>query len=150
MDLSYSTLWWLLAGLLVVAELLSGMTVYLLLLALGAAAGAIAAHLGQSLPEQIALAALLGGLTTAVWHFKRKRNPQSAPAASNRDVLLDIGGRVLVQHWNEQHQARVNYRGAAWAARFAGSGQAQPGEHVIVAIDGTTLLLDAAAPSSST
>ena len=149
MDLSYSTLWWLLAGLLVVAELLSGMTVYLLLLALAAAAGAIAAHLGQTLPSQIVLAALLGGVTTAVWHLKRKRNPRSAPVSSNRDVLLDIGGRVQVSGWDRQRQARVTYRGAAWAARFAGTGEPSPGEHVIVAIEGNALLLDAAAPSST-
>jgi len=149
MDLSYSTSWWLLAGLLVVAELLSGMTVYLLLLALGAAAGALAAHLGQSLPAQIALAALLGGVTTAVWHFKRKRNPRTAPAARNRDVLLDIGGRVQVSGWNHQQQARVNYRGAAWAARFAGTGEPSPGEHVIVAIEGNTLLLEPHVPLST-
>lgn len=149
MDLSYSTLWWLLAGLLVVAELLSGMTFYLLLLALGAAAGAMAAHLGQSLPTQIALAALLGGVTTAAWHFKRARSPRSAPAASNRDVLLDIGGHVQVAAWDRQHQARVSYRGAAWAARFAGTGEPSPGEHVIVAIEGNALLLDTAARSSN-
>ena len=149
MDLSYSTLWWLLAGALVVAELLSGMTVYLLLLALGAAAGAIAAHLGQTLPAQIALAALLGGATTAIWHFKRARNPRSAPASSNRDVLLDIGGRVQVTGWDRERRARVSYRGADWAARFAGSGEPAPGEHVILAIESNALLLDTAAPSST-
>ena len=39
MDFSAPTLWWVLAGVLVVAELLSG-TFYLLMIALGAAAGA--------------------------------------------------------------------------------------------------------------
>ena len=42
-----STIWWLLAGGLVVAELLTG-TFYLLMLAVGVGAAAIAAHLGAS------------------------------------------------------------------------------------------------------
>ena len=40
MDLEASTLWWVLAGLLVIAERLSG-TVYLLMLAMGSAAAAL-------------------------------------------------------------------------------------------------------------
>jgi membrane protein implicated in regulation of membrane protease activity len=149
MDLSFPTLWWLLAGLLVVAELLSGMTVYLLMLALGAAVGALAAHLGLAPPAQIGLAALVGGIATATWHYRRARTPRSAPVASNRDALLDIGGRVQVGAWDEQRQARIQYRGAAWTARFAGSGSPLPGEHVIVAVEGNHLLLDTATPSSN-
>ncbi|MGQ9723753.1 MAG: NfeD family protein [Tepidimonas sp.] len=41
-----STLWWVLTGVAVVAELLSG-TFFLLMLAVGGAAGAIAAHAVQ-------------------------------------------------------------------------------------------------------
>jgi hypothetical protein len=51
MDLSASTLWWLATGALVVLELTSG-TFYLLMLALGAAAGALAAHLGCPPPPR--------------------------------------------------------------------------------------------------
>ena len=43
--MEHSTLWWLMAGAAVVAELLTG-TFYLLMLAIGLAAGALAAHLG--------------------------------------------------------------------------------------------------------
>ena len=52
MDLQDSTLWWLLAGSLVAVELVTG-TFYLLALAVGAVAGAIAAHgrLMGSAPE---------------------------------------------------------------------------------------------------
>ena len=55
-----STLWWLLAGGIVAAELLTG-TFYLLMLALGVAAAAIAAHLGMSTTLQIVTAAVVGG-----------------------------------------------------------------------------------------
>ena len=45
MDWHASTVWWLITGGLVAAELATG-TFYLLMLALGAAAAAVAAHLG--------------------------------------------------------------------------------------------------------
>ena len=61
-----STWWWLLAGALVGAELLTG-TFYLLMLALGAAAGAIAAHLGLPLTGQIVSAAVLGAAPLAIF-----------------------------------------------------------------------------------
>ncbi|HNJ45700.1 MAG TPA: NfeD family protein, partial [Ottowia sp.] len=53
-----STVWWIAAGLLVAAELLTG-TFYLLMLAIGAAAGALAAHAGLSLSAQL----VAGGVT---------------------------------------------------------------------------------------
>jgi membrane protein implicated in regulation of membrane protease activity len=138
MDWSASTQWWLACGLLVAAELATG-TFYLLMLALGCAAGALAGHLGLGVVTQLVVAAFVGAGATAAWHFKRMRQPRSAPAASNRDVNLDIGETVRVEHWDDAGQARVNYRGAAWSVRFAGSGVPQPGEHVIVGIDGNRL-----------
>ena len=47
MDISMATFWWVLAGAAVAVELATG-TFYLLMIALGLAAGAIAAHLGLS------------------------------------------------------------------------------------------------------
>lgn len=144
MDWSASTLWWLAAGILVAVELATG-TFYLLMLALGAAAAALAAHLGASGSTQVVAAALVGGGATALWHLRRARQPRSAPAASNRDVNLDIGEMVCVDAWQNDGQARVSYRGATWSARFAGTGAPMPGEHVIVAIEGNRLSL---APAS--
>ncbi|MEG0922354.1 MAG: NfeD family protein, partial [Comamonas sp.] len=43
--MALSSIWWLLTGIAVIAELLTG-TLYLLMVALGLAAAAIAAHLG--------------------------------------------------------------------------------------------------------
>jgi membrane protein implicated in regulation of membrane protease activity len=134
------TLWWLAAGVLVAAELSTG-TFYLLMVALGCGAGAIAAHLGLGGTAQLITAALLGGGATAAWHLKRASQPRSAPAASNRDVNLDIGETVRVEAWDEDGLARVHYRGAGWSARFAGSGAPAPGEHMIVAIEGNRLSL---------
>jgi membrane protein implicated in regulation of membrane protease activity len=146
MDLSAPTLWWLLAGVLVAAELATG-TFYLLMLALGAAAAALAAHAGLGGTAQVALSAVVGGGATAAWHFKRAKRPRSAPAPSNRDVLLDVGETVQVAAWEQGRQTQVHYRGARWSARFEGPGEPAPGEHVIVAVHGSELRLAPGAPA---
>ncbi len=138
MDWSASTWWWLAAGVLVAAELVTG-TFYLLMLAVGATVAAVAGHLGLGSTTQVVVAALAGGGATAAWHYKRMRSPRSAPAASNRDVLLDIGETVQVSVWQPDGTARVQYRGAAWSVRFAGTGQPQPGRYVIVSMQGNEL-----------
>jgi len=138
MDWSASTWWWLLAGVLVAAELAS-CTFYLLMVALGCIAGALAAHAGLGSPHQLMAAALVGAGATAGWHFKRLRQSAQAPSESNRNVILDIGSPVQVPAWEADGSARVTYRGAAWSVRFAGTGLPQPGEHVIVSLNGNEL-----------
>ena len=141
MEWSQATTWWIVAGVLVAAELASG-TFYLLMLALGAAAAAIAAHLGVALNGQLLTAALIGGGAVAGWHMKRRAEPVATPAGANRDVNLDIGETVHVAAWDAEAAAQVSYRGANWAVRFAGSGTPQPGPHVIRAVDGNRLLVE--------
>lgn len=136
------TLWWVLAGTLVALELATG-TFYLLMLALGAAAGALAAHAGLGGNAQVVCAALLGAAATALWHLRRARNPRSAPAQSNRDVLLDIGQTLTVEQWASDGTARAHYRGAAWSVRYAGEGTPAPGRHRIVAVEGNELAVTA-------
>ena len=135
-----STLWWLGGGALVALELASG-SFYLLMLALGCAAAALAAHAGLGLSPQLLAAALVGGGAVALWHWRRERPGTQPDAAHNPDINLDIGSPVQVTQWQPDGQARVQYRGAAWQARFAGPGQPQPGAHVIQAVDGNCLVL---------
>lgn len=136
-----ATVWWIAAGLLVVAELASG-TFYLLMLALGAGVGALAAHFALGPIGQMLCAAAVGGAAVVAWHLRRDRAPRAAPAESNPDVNLDIGQSVQVDHWSEDGIAQVQYRGAGWQARFIGNAPAQAGLHVIRAIEGSRLLLD--------
>jgi membrane protein implicated in regulation of membrane protease activity len=138
LDWNAPTLWWLTAGVLVAAELATG-TFYLLMLALGCVAGALAAHAGAALSTQLVSAALLGGGATVAWHFNRLRRPPAAPTESNRDVNLDIGQQVQVPEWAGDGTARVHYRGAAWSVRLADGAAAAPGPHVIVAVRGSEL-----------
>ena len=140
MDFSIATLWWVAAGIVVAAELATG-TFYLLMIALGLAAGAVAGHLGFGLNMQVIFAALVGGGATAAWHWHRARQPQSAPARENRDVNLDIGERVSVDAWAADGTARVHYRGSAWTARLAPGAAAMPGQHLVSAVEGNWLVL---------
>jgi len=108
-------IWWLLAGGMVVAELMTG-TFYLLMLAIGLLAGALAAHLGLGVTAQMLAAAALGGGALAGWHWGRTRHPPPLQAEANPDVHLDIGQPVHVLHWNADGTASVHFRGAHWTA----------------------------------
>lgn len=141
MDWSTATVWWIAAGLLVAAELASG-TFYLLMLAVGACAGALAAHLGLGETTQMVMAAIVGGTAVIALNRRRSRGSKDAPAASNPDMNLDIGQSVQVDAWSADGLAQVQYRGAAWQARFIGSAPARSGRHVIRAVEGSCLLLD--------
>jgi membrane protein implicated in regulation of membrane protease activity len=141
MTWDHSTAWWAVTGLLIVMELTSG-TFYLLMLAIGTAAGALGAHAGLNFPGQLVAAAVVGGAAVTLWHRRRLGRPPSLRSAENPDVNLDVGSRVQVDAWGADRHARVNYRGAAWSARFGGAGAPAPGEHVIVAVEGSQLVLD--------
>jgi membrane protein implicated in regulation of membrane protease activity len=84
---------------------------------------------------------VVGGGATALWHWKRARQPRSAPAPSNRDVNLDVGERVHVAAWAPDGTARVQYRGSTWTARLAPGATAAPGEHRVTAVEGNWLVL---------
>ena len=140
MDWNAPTVWWLAAGALVAAELATG-TFYLLMLALGAVAGALAAHTSWSGTAQWLAAALCGVGATVVWHVLRSRAPPSAPPSSNRDVNLDVGQTLQVPAWQADGTARVAYRGASWQVRLAPNQPSTTGEHTIVAVHGSELLL---------
>jgi membrane protein implicated in regulation of membrane protease activity len=132
--------WWIAAAVLVALELGSG-SFYLLMLAVGAAAGALAAHLGLDVAIQWSAAALVGIGAVALLYLTRRRAPRRA-LQSNRDVNLDIGSVVEVRLWDEAGNARVRWRGTDWQARL-GRGQALPGRFRIAAVDANTLVLDA-------
>lgn len=140
MDIPGATFWWVAAGIAVAAELGTG-TFYLLMIALGLAAAAVAAQVGVGATAQLTVAALVGGGTTVAWHLTRARQRADEPAATNRDVNLDIGDRVHVDRWTDERTARVRHRGTEWTARLAPGAEARGGEHIVSAVEGNWLIL---------
>jgi membrane protein implicated in regulation of membrane protease activity len=141
-EMDNSTLWWLAAGTLVAIELLTG-SFYLLMLAAGLAAGAIAAHAGLSSTLQWVVAAVVGGGAVIVWHFKRPYATATRHAGNNRDVNLDIGETVQVDRWETNGSAVVKYRGTSWSALAAQPNPApSTGAHRIVEIRGSQLVVE--------
>ncbi len=145
MVIAHATFWWVAAGLAVAVELATG-TFYLLMIALGLASGALAAHLGLGGTMQVVAAAVVGSGATALWHWKRMQHPRSLPARENRDVNLDIGETVQVLEWAADRTARVVYRGTGWTARLKPDCTPSLGSHQVIAVEGNWLVV---APAST-
>lgn len=138
--------WWIACGVLIAIEMATG-TFYLLMLALGCAAGALAAHLGLAGPQQIAAAALVGGAAVVICRKLRKESTPKPAADANADVHIDIGQAVQVENWAMDGSTFVKYRGAQWQARYQSRNPntepPKPGRYVIRAIEGSCLVLEA-------
>jgi len=135
-----STTWWLLAGAAVAVELLTG-TFYLLMLGIGMAAGALAAHAGAGQSTQLVIAAVVGGGTVATWHVVRRRR-FSTPAGESTNMNLDAGEQIQVDAWTADNTASVRYRGSLWTAVPAGGTPQGPGLHRVRKVDGTRLVVE--------
>ncbi|MES2976410.1 MAG: NfeD family protein [Pseudomonadota bacterium] len=136
-----STIWWIVTGAVVAAELLTG-TFYLLMLAIGLAAAAIAAHLGAGMPVQLLVAAAVGGGAVVAWYFIRGKRPDTAPAAANSDVNMDVGGSVQVDSWNTDGTAQVKYRGAQWTVAHRAGVSPDTGLHRVIEVVGNRLVVE--------
>ncbi len=136
-----STIWWLGAGAAVVVELLTG-TFYLLMLALGLAAAALAAHMGATLEVQLLAAALVGGGAVVGWHIRQGRRSAAPAAGANRDVNLDIGETVQVEAWRADGTATVVYRGASWTVIHRSPSGVGTGAHRITEVVGSRLVVE--------
>ena len=136
-----STIWWLLTGATVAVELLTG-TFYLLMLAIGLAAAALAAHAGASLTVQLVAAAAIGGGAVLAWHMVQRRQGPGPAASANRDVNLDVGESVQVDGWNPDGTATVKYRGAAWTVVHAPGSVQSTGMHRVREVVGSRLVVE--------
>ncbi len=135
--MSDTTIWWLVTGGLVAAELMSG-TFYLLMLAIGATAAALAAHLGFGLTVQVVTAALIGGSAAVLWRQRNLQRELQAPT----ELHLDIGETVEVSAWDSHGTTQVKHRGAQWTAICPSSSDPTPGTYRIQAIQGSRLVLE--------
>jgi len=136
-----TTLWWLLAGAAVAVELVTG-TFYLLMLAIGLAAGALTAHAGGAVPAQLVVAAIVGGGAVAGWYQVRRRLPAGPAPAADPNVNLDVGESVHVEAWREDNTAVVRYRGANWTVIPAGGVPQGPGTYRVREVTGSRLVVE--------
>jgi len=135
-----STLWWLATGALVAIELITG-TFYLLMMAFGLAAAALAAHAGVPTSWQWITASLIGGGSVLVWHLYKRSQPATAPAPSNPDVNMDVGEVLHVDTWQADGTSAVKYRGAHWDVSLMPGQPAESGSYVIAQVQGSRLIL---------
>ncbi len=139
--MAQSSIWWILAGAAVAVELMTG-TFYLLMLAIGLAAAAVAAHLGAGITAQMIVAAVVGGGSVLVWRSIKQKQAAPLKASANADVNLDIGSTVQVDQWQADGSSTVNYRGAQWAVSHPLGAVPSPGAHRIVEVIGSRLILE--------
>ena len=144
-------IWWVVALVLGIAEMLTG-TLYMLVLALGCVAGGAAAAAGGPIWAQCLAAGVVSLLGTGWARRMRAGRPSGQPVGRNPDVHTDLGERVHVDRWDAQGRARVQYRGTQWDAQWDPADRAlydatpetdrsAASEFVIRALDGNRLVL---------
>ena len=134
------TAWWILAGFFVAMELVSG-TFYLLMLAIGAVAGAVAAHAGLPPAGHWVAFTVVGGGAVIALYLGRRMLSRRTPEGARHDNL-DLGATVDVSAWSADGVARVHYRGSDWSARLMRRGPLHSGPHRIAGQDGNVLLIE--------
>lgn len=139
--MSDATVWWLLTGALVAVELFLG-SFYLLMLAVGSAAAALAAHAGVGAVGQYTVAAVIGSAAVVLWYRIKKRRPEDPSVRGLRSVNLDVGETIQVDAWQADGTASVKYRGAQWTAILAEQQTAQAGLHRVSELKGNRLVLE--------
>jgi membrane protein implicated in regulation of membrane protease activity len=135
--------WFVMAGVMVICEIFTG-TFYLLMIAVGLAAGGLAALTGAGNAVQLSIAAIVG--MSATYALRRSKLGKRHPVDAARDpnVNLDIGQVLPIEHWSSiggTDVARVSYRGALWDAELAHGATAQSGMFVIREIRGSRLIV---------
>lgn len=132
--------WWIGAGVLVVAELLTG-TFYLLMVSLGFLAGALVHLAGATAAVQYTVAALVAlAAVIALRRSRFGRRKARRDTASNPDVHPDIGAMIEVAEWHDG-RARAPYRGALWDIELAPGARADARIYEIAAVLGNRLVV---------
>ena len=127
-------IWWILAAVLIGAQIVTG-PFYLLVVGIAFAVGGFLAVLGLALPLQLVVAGGVAVVGTMIAHrWRGKRVPPPTPS-------LDLGQSVRVLDWNDDGSARVSYRGSQWNAELADAGVARAETMYIVGTRGSTLVI---------
>jgi len=135
--------WWIGAGVLVIAELMTG-TFYLLMIALGFLAGVLAYFAGAPLDLQLGLAAAVALIAVIVLRRSRfGRRRRRVDPSRDSGVNLDIGESLSVTGWRDR-RARAMYRGAEWDVELAPGQPEDARFYEIEAVRGSCLIVVAA------
>lgn len=141
--MSAPIIWLVIAGVLVICELLTG-TFYLLMIAVGMLAGAIFAAFGLDQTWQITSAAVVSACATLALHNSRFGWRRGKTANRDPNILLDIGQTLTVSEWTLAHpgryHARTMYRGAMWDIECH-QDQVKEGLFTIVEVHGSHLIV---------
>lgn len=116
MDWTPTTLWAIAAGLAVALELLTG-TFYLLMLAVGLGAAALAAGVGLGVTPQMLVAAVTSVLAVGVCYRVRSGPGRPPDRLANTGGALDVGEIIQIDDWQPGGHAQVRYRGSVWRAQ---------------------------------
>jgi membrane protein implicated in regulation of membrane protease activity len=139
-NLEASTIWWILTGVLVAAELFTG-TFYLLLLALAAGFGGLSVHAGFGTVTQISVAAVTGVFSLLVWRTLKLRRLNQNGLETTTDSF-DIGQTVFVSEWNANGPTRIHYRGTDWSCALTADASPIAGPYRIAQILNNQLILE--------
>ena len=135
--------WWIVAaGVLAVAEVLTGGTLVLLMLAGGAAAGGLTAALGAPPALSVGVFALVSvALLGLVRPIARRHMRVNREARTNVAAL--VGAEALVLESVDGQDGRIKLAGEIWSARaYDGQSVFEPGTRVqVLQIDGATALV---------
>lgn len=135
--------WYLLGLVLLGLEMATG-TFYLLVVAIGMAAGGTAALFGVSTTWQLVLCALTIVAGTIILRRWKKSQVKDSAAAN-----LDVGQPVRVLAWRDDGSARVSYRGTEWDAEPESAGMPRANTLYIKAVRGASLVLTDQKPQHS-
>lgn len=130
--------YWIIGGIiLLISEMLTG-GFFMIFLAVGFFAGALAASLNLNSTSQVvacAVVSVVGGLTL--------RKPIQKRLLKTITISADIGKEIRVDQAIDPHKTtRITYQGTSWNATNLGDQALKEGDHVtIVGIDGNTLLI---------
>jgi membrane protein implicated in regulation of membrane protease activity len=135
--------WWIIAaGVLAVADVVTGGTLILIMIAGGAAAGGLASALGASPALSVGVFALVSVALLGVVRPIARRHMRT-PRAVRTGVAALVGTEAVVLEAVDGNDGRIKLAGEVWSARaYDGDSVFVVGQRVhVLEIDGATALV---------
>ena len=134
--------WFVAAGVLAVADILTGGTLILLMVAGGAAAGGVAAALGASPAVSVGAFAVTSVALLALVRPIARRHMRT-PREVRTGVAALVGAEAVVLEPVDGRDGRIKLAGEVWSARaYDGESAFEVGDRVqVLKIDGATALV---------